>query len=92
MSTASKTFSVSIEDSQGYEHEIEVSVEADFYYDSSYGADADGNRGIGVWFMDDYRIEEIDGKSLKDHEASFVALVEHAVSNKIDDIDFDLND
>jgi hypothetical protein len=92
MSTTSKTFSVFIEDSQGYEHEIEVRVTADFYYDSSYGADADGNRGIGVWFMNDYQIDEIEGKSLKDHEASFVALVEHAVSKKIDDIEFNIND
>ena len=46
---------------------------ATFVYDSSYGADADGNRGMGVWFVDDvYPTHEIayddDGRRLTREE------------------------
>lgn len=35
--------------------EIEVTIHWD--YDSDYGSDADGNRGVGVWSIDDYEID-----------------------------------
>jgi hypothetical protein len=91
MTSSTKTFTVCVEDNQGYEHEVEVTLTARFSYDSHYGADADGNRGIGVWELEDYDIDEIDGKSLKEHTIQFVALVDGAINEKINDIDFDLN-
>jgi hypothetical protein len=35
--------------------EVTVYVEVDITYDSDYGADADGNRGSDVYFIDDLR-------------------------------------
>ena len=36
---------------------VEIMVNIDYTYDSNYGADLDGNRGIGVWFVDEYEYE-----------------------------------
>jgi hypothetical protein len=39
---------------------IEADYEATISHDSNYGADADGNRGIYVTFLDDIQLEELD--------------------------------
>lgn len=41
---------------------VTVHVEVEGLYDSRYGADADGNRGVGKWLVDglDYEIESED--------------------------------
>lgn len=39
---------------------IEIDYEATFLHDSNYGADADGNRGIPITFLDNIRIEDVD--------------------------------
>ena len=35
--------------------EFEIEAEYTFAHDSNYGADADGNRGVPMTFLDDYR-------------------------------------
>ena len=51
---------------------VTVEVTAIGSYDSNYGADADGNRGMGVWFLDDveFKIPEVadDGSGLHNLE------------------------
>ena len=54
MSKIYKT-TVSIELELGVEFELDV--EATVEYDPSYGADADGNRGVGCWFIKDAKYE-----------------------------------
>lgn len=91
MKSATKTFTVYPVFHQGtdqeFDAEVEVSVTAEFSYDSDYGADADGNRGRGVWFMEDFKIEEASflGESIP---VDFY--IEKAVEECIDDINFDL--
>jgi len=38
--------------------EYEVDVNVTYSYDSSYGEDADGNRGVGAWSIEDINIEK----------------------------------
>ena len=32
---------------------VTAEMESEWSYERNYGADADGNRGVGAWFMDD---------------------------------------
>src|ERR1035441_8287552 len=54
------TETLKIELNSGKAFEIEVTVTG--VYDAHYGADADGNRGMGAWFLDDLEFElpEVD--------------------------------
>jgi hypothetical protein len=65
-----------------------VTIEASFYMESNYGADADGNRGIEAWFMDDYILTDIQGGNVTE---SIRSAIEDEISNMIDDIDFPCN-
>ena len=47
--------------------EVNVLGEATYVYDPNYGADADGNRGMPMWFRDDSDITEV---SLVETDAS----------------------
>ena len=47
--TVTKTVSIELESGEG----LEIEVEAIAVYDPHYGADADGNRGVGTWFIDE---------------------------------------
>jgi hypothetical protein len=37
-----------------------VFAEVELSYDPAYGADADGQRGIGMWFVEDSRIISVE--------------------------------
>lgn len=57
----------------GDDKTVTAEMNATFIYDANYGADADGNRGMGVWFVDDvYPTHEIayddDGRRLTREE------------------------
>lgn len=63
-----KEFTVYYEDKT-----ITSEVEVCFVYDSNYGADADGNKGIGMYFLEDiYPVEDItvdnEGNTLTEKE------------------------
>jgi hypothetical protein len=90
LTSVSKNFSIFLEDNQEYEHEIKVSVTAYFDYESDYGADADGNRGVSAFFLEDYKIDEIECNPLEKTDKYLVDLVEDKVARVINDIDFDI--
>lgn len=48
-STVIKLLNVELESGKAFE----IEVMATGVYDAHYGADADGNRGMGVWLFDD---------------------------------------
>ena len=66
-----------------------LDVYAKTYYDPCYGADADGNRGIGCWFIDDitWDTPEADdnGNLLNEEEKK---KLNELINAKTDDIDF----
>jgi hypothetical protein len=69
------------------ECDAEVTVTAEFSYDSDYGADADGNRGRATWWLEDFKVEEATflGESIPVNSE-----IESAVEDHINDIHFDL--
>lgn len=68
MSSLNKAFTVELESGKI----LTVEVTASGYFESDYGADADGNRGVGMWFVDDieYTLPKVDekGEVLTDEE------------------------
>jgi hypothetical protein len=58
-------------------------------YDSSYGADADGNRGMGVWLVEDaeFEVPEVadDGTPLTNQE---MAEIEDLINSNINEDEF----
>jgi hypothetical protein len=36
---------------------VNVNVTVEGYFEADYGADADGNRGVGMWFLDGHSYE-----------------------------------
>ena len=61
-------------------------------YEANHGADADGNRGIGVWFLDDYEFipQNTDDKEeplSKEEQAEFESLIESEIENAEWDFD-----
>ena len=87
--SASKTFSVYVDDCDGSEQEVSVSVTAQFDYEE-YGADADGNRGVYQWTLNDWTCEEIDGKARNDWDKDFIDKVETEIEKMIYDFHYDL--
>ena len=81
MSSSTKAFTVELE--SGKVVTVEVTASAEF--DSSYGADADGNRGMGMYFMDDveYTLPKVDekGEALTDDEMDEL---DNALNEEID--------
>lgn len=69
--------------------EITLDLYATAYYDSNYGADADGNRGMGVYFIDEVTWEtpecDDDGNKLSEDEKKALNVL---LNTKIDDIEF----
>jgi hypothetical protein len=64
--------------------EVNVSLRAIYTYDPSYGSDADGNRGIGVWLLEDFETKILNDVPLsKEDEEELDALIEE----KIDEMD-----
>lgn len=58
--SSSKTLSHAFEWDDGKSEtyrRVTLDVTAEGLYDSNYGADADGNRGWGEWFLEDYDYE-----------------------------------
>ena len=55
-----------IEDDDFVPPKYDIEVEQCFEYDSDYGADADGNRGMAMWFFGDREILSVskDGKNV----------------------------
>lgn len=71
---------------------VTIEVEVVGTYDSHYGADADGNRGMGVWFVDDtfYTIpDKDDNEELLTKEDK--ELVKDKLDKEIDDTDWDFS-
>lgn len=44
-------------------NEYEITADIDYSHDKNYGADADGNRGVSKWFIEDIIITNITSKS-----------------------------
>jgi len=64
---------------------IPVSIEVLCVYDPSYGSDADGNRGVGAWLLDDVRTEMLSDVQLSDQDQKQLdALIE----TKIDETEW----
>ena len=68
---------------------VTLELRAIAYCDSNYGADADGNRGMSVWFIDEvlWDLPEIDddGNPLSEEEKQ---TLDNLLNTKIDDIAF----
>jgi hypothetical protein len=75
MNMASITREFEIELSDGRTINVSVTVEGE--YESDYGADADGNRGVGTWF--------VSGHSFEADEA-LTPSEEYEVSEKVDEL------
>lgn len=69
--------------------EITLDLYATAYYDSNYGADADGNRGMGVYFIDEVTWEtpehDDNGNKLSEEEKKTLNVL---LNTKIDDVEF----
>lgn len=78
-----------------YVDELPVTVDIVVYgvYESDYGADADGNRGISAWFIEDYEymIPDVsdDGTQLETVQKEKLKLV---VQNLIENHDWDFEE
>ena len=85
MSTKNETkhFTVTLNDDDGYEQDHEVAVELTLELDSDYGADADGNRGMPTWFIEDWKIEEVDGQDASELDKSFISKIEDKISKQL---------
>ena len=63
--------------------EVEVMIKVTYIYDANYGADLDGNRGEGVWFLDEsyYEIESCtkDGELTKEQVQELEAKVDKII-------------
>lgn len=46
------------------DRQYEIPLTLFLNYDSSYGSDADGNRGVGVWEFEDYELDGLDESQL----------------------------
>lgn len=59
------TKSLTIELNSGKSFEVDVTAVG--LYDSNWGADADGNRGMGVWLLEDleYDLPDTDDEGLR---------------------------
>lgn len=69
---------------------VTVELKATGVLDSNYGADADGNRGMPVWFIDDVTWDlpdtDDDGNTLSESDRK---IVDGLLNLKVDDVDWD---
>lgn len=83
--TSTKEITVTVNNKQ-----VTLVLYATAYYDSNYGADADGNRGMGVWFLEDvtWDLPDIDddGNTLSDSEKK---MVDGLLNLSVDDIEWE---
>ena len=89
--TGIETFDVFTSDIHGNEIEATVKVKAWFSRDT-YGEDADGNRGVPVYELDRFEVLEVDKTSFCACDKGLRDLIEDAVSDKIDDVGFDISE
>jgi beta-galactosidase/beta-glucuronidase len=63
-----------------------------FSYDNNYGADADGNRGVGMWFSEDTIIESwfIDGVEV--NESDIPQYIRHSLEKQAMNYVFEPNE
>ena len=82
--TSIKEITVTVNNKQ-----VTLDLHAKAYYDSNYGADADGNRGMGVYFIDEVTWEtpehDDDGNKLSGEEKK---ALNELLDTKIDNVDF----
>lgn len=64
-----------------------VDAHAVFVYDANYGADADGHRGVGMWFIDDIVIDNwgVDLEIIP--EAKVPVEIKDKLDNQLDEIE-----
>lgn len=69
---------------------LEITVTA--YLDEDYGADADGNRGVSKWIVDEISYEGSDGEVYSDSgdllDSDQKKLLDEEISDLVDDWDF----
>jgi hypothetical protein len=72
MATDSKEHTFTIIDTKGDERNITLTVTNSATWDPAYGADADGNRGVGMWLDDELDYDDLshcdDGFKLTEHD------------------------
>jgi len=59
-------------------------IEGEVTYDHNCGADADGNRGIGVWFVEDVLVR--DATTTEKDGQNLIELLTEEMSRKIDEL------
>lgn len=82
--TSTKEITVTVNNKQ-----VTLDLYAKAYYDPNYGADADGNRGTGVYFIDEVTWEtpecDDDGNKLSEEEKR---TLNELLNTKVDDVNF----
>jgi hypothetical protein len=84
MADVTKEFEIELDN--GNVVNVSITVEGD--YEANYGADADGNRGVGMWFISDHSYEILDDSELSDSETAELA---EKVEEKVSDEDWDFD-
>ncbi len=82
MSELSKEFELELKDDRLVN--VTITVKGD--YESDYGGDADGNRGVGAWFINSHSYEA-DEELLDQNKLEVDLMVEELVNDE--DWDFD---
>jgi predicted Ser/Thr protein kinase len=70
--------------------EYEADVRVVLVTESDYGADADGNRGMSVTFVDDVIIDEV--RDIYGKKVSVTDEIEKVIGDLVEDMDFDANE
>lgn len=88
MPATSKEFSIELGD-----RTVTVLVDASGYFEPNYGSDADGNRGIPAWFLDDFEYDipddDDDGESLSETDK---LQVESQLNTLLESHDWDVDE
>lgn len=78
--TETETHTIYLDDNDGNEIECEVTCEVTSYLEHGYGADADGNRGQDTWFVEDWKVTEVDGQDVESLDKKLIEEIEHKVA------------
>jgi len=78
---------------------VNVTVTVEGSHDPDYGADADGNRGVSMWFIEDHSYEadeELNAEEKKEVDALVDSLVDEEEwdfdsADEDDDYEFDID-
>jgi len=91
--TGNKTFTFELETGLGKDEdniEITVCVRVTAYEDKNYGADADGNRGVSVWFTEDWEYDiESCSKEVKKLKKEQIIELENKIEKRVDEVELD---